>query len=152
MIEFRLRVGFSVFAPAWIGAAHKDAIHRITTATEMKPWSIDGKYDRPIPRRLGEEAGVPRHLFGQIKMQTFHSNLDHAGAMTEQGFEDFAAYCRQHQLATLAPRQGLAALAANEPLPDWWRSPFLFTFHWGIERIRSRYSPDRIPWTWQRGH
>ena len=33
----------------------------------MKPWSVAKSYDRPIARRIAEEAGVPRHLFGQVK-------------------------------------------------------------------------------------
>jgi hypothetical protein len=36
----------------------------------MRQWSIGGEYDRPIARRLAEEAGVPRHLFGQTKLAT----------------------------------------------------------------------------------
>jgi len=33
----------------------------------MDLWSVGGGYDRPIARRIAEEAGIPRHLFGQIK-------------------------------------------------------------------------------------
>jgi hypothetical protein len=33
----------------------------------MKPWRIGGDYDRPVPRRLVESAGVPRELYGQNK-------------------------------------------------------------------------------------
>src|SRR5699024_9049905 len=29
---------------------------------------VGGPYDRPIPRRLVEEAGIPRHMFGIKKM------------------------------------------------------------------------------------
>ena len=36
----------------------------------MQPWSIGGTYDRPIARRIGEEAGVPREAFGQTKLAT----------------------------------------------------------------------------------
>jgi hypothetical protein len=34
----------------------------------MAPWRLSNRYDRPIPRRLAEEAGVPRELFGQVKV------------------------------------------------------------------------------------
>jgi hypothetical protein len=34
----------------------------------MRPWRLENSYDRPIPRRIAEEAGVPRDLFGQIKV------------------------------------------------------------------------------------
>jgi hypothetical protein len=33
----------------------------------MKKWQLNNNYDRPIPRRIIEEAGVPRELFGLNK-------------------------------------------------------------------------------------
>jgi len=65
--EFRLRTGFIQFPLACSGALHARAIKAITDSPAMKPWSIGGGYDRPIARRIAEEAGVPRHLFGQIR-------------------------------------------------------------------------------------
>jgi hypothetical protein len=34
----------------------------------MNPWRLGNKYDRPIARRIAEEAGLPRQMFGQSKM------------------------------------------------------------------------------------
>ena len=34
----------------------------------MAPWRLGTSYDRPIPRRLGEEGGVERMAFGQVKV------------------------------------------------------------------------------------
>lgn len=39
----------------------------ISNGAEMAPWAIGGPYDRPIPRRIAEEAGVPRECFGVLK-------------------------------------------------------------------------------------
>ncbi len=33
----------------------------------MAPWSLASDYNRPIPRRILEEKGVPRESFGQVK-------------------------------------------------------------------------------------
>ena len=44
------------------------AIHRIANSPEMDPWRINPGYDRPIARRIAEERGVPRSMFGQVKM------------------------------------------------------------------------------------
>jgi hypothetical protein len=33
----------------------------------MRPWSVGGSYDRPIARRIIEQAGVPRKEFGERK-------------------------------------------------------------------------------------
>lgn len=66
--ELRLRTGFLHFAPATIAAVrHAPRIHRWNDAPELRPWSIGGDYDKPIARRIAEEAGVPRALFGQTK-------------------------------------------------------------------------------------
>lgn len=40
---------------------------RISESEEMKPFSVGDYYDRPIARRLLEEAGVNREMFGQKK-------------------------------------------------------------------------------------
>jgi hypothetical protein len=67
MAEFRLRVGFVNFAIPFIGCVRHPAIHAISNSNELKPWALGTAYDRPIARRLVEEAGVPRELFGQSK-------------------------------------------------------------------------------------
>lgn len=55
--------------PFW-GISRLDEIKKITFDNKMKPWSISGDYDRPIPRRILESAGVPRSYFGQKKSAT----------------------------------------------------------------------------------
>jgi hypothetical protein len=67
MAEFRLRVGFVNLAIPFIGCVRHPAIHTISNSDELKPWALGTAYDRPIARRLVEEAGVPRELFGQSK-------------------------------------------------------------------------------------
>jgi hypothetical protein len=57
----------------------------------MRPWSIGGTYDRPIARRLGEEAGVPRDAFGQTKFATvvevMPPYLPHGDGLKREFFE-----------------------------------------------------------------
>lgn len=65
--EFRIKTGFINFPLACSGGLHAPAIKAITDSQSMKPWSVGGGYDRPIARRIAEEAGVPRGLFGQSK-------------------------------------------------------------------------------------
>lgn len=65
--EFRTRVGF-IWAPVpCFGAMNFPEIQRITRSEELSPWSIGGDYDRPIPRRILEDCGVERSLFGTKK-------------------------------------------------------------------------------------
>lgn len=68
--EFRFRVGFLDFNAFYTAALHSPRICEISRSEEMRPWSLGGKYDRPIARRLVEEAGVPRSMFGITKAAT----------------------------------------------------------------------------------
>ena len=63
LIEFRLRTGFLLFNPFYAGGMHLSAIHGIASSAEMKPWRVGGDYDRPIARRIIEEAGVLARKF-----------------------------------------------------------------------------------------
>ena len=65
--EMRLKSGFiNIPLPGIIATDIKD-IFNISLSPEMEPWRLHNSYDRPIPRRIAEEAGVERHLFGMKK-------------------------------------------------------------------------------------
>lgn len=67
MQEFRLRTGFVHLPPAFFGWRHQDELIRITNSDEMAPWTLGVEYDRPIPRRIVEERGIRRDMFGMDK-------------------------------------------------------------------------------------
>jgi hypothetical protein len=59
--EFRLQAGFLHYPAPYVSGLHGPAIFQITHSPEMMPWRLGtGYYDRPIARRIAEEAGVPR--------------------------------------------------------------------------------------------
>lgn len=65
LLEFRLRTSFHVLPVPFIGCTRLEDIRRISNSSAMRPWSVPWTtYDRPIPRRMVEEAGVPREVFG----------------------------------------------------------------------------------------
>ena len=68
LTEIRLRAGYVQAALPYLGARRRARILAITESDDMKPWRLGTSYDRPIPRRLGETAGVPRDAFGQVKI------------------------------------------------------------------------------------
>jgi hypothetical protein len=70
LAEWRLATGFIQLPIPYLGARRREDIHHITHSPEMDGWRLKNSYDRPIPRRLAEEAGVPRHMFGQKKFAT----------------------------------------------------------------------------------
>lgn len=89
--EIRLNAGFIQIPVPFIGARRRADIVEITESKEMDPWRIGTDYDRPIPRRIAEQAGVPRELFGQRKMASvakFPSpGVPHSADLKESYFE-----------------------------------------------------------------
>lgn len=65
--EFRKRVGFVNVPVPYIGIAHYAELARICGSDEMAAFRVGGRYDRPLPRRIAEEAGVLRETFGVRK-------------------------------------------------------------------------------------
>lgn len=96
--EFRLRVGFINVVVPFIGAKHQPNLLEISNSEEMKPWSVGNDYDRPIARRIAEEKGVPRKMFGIHKAGGTASSLRFLNInylekiMSKGSFEDFNTY------------------------------------------------------------
>jgi len=65
--EIRLFGGFFHVALPFMFAKSMSSIASISQSQEMSSWKLGTAYDRPIPRRIVEEAGVPRELFGVRK-------------------------------------------------------------------------------------
>lgn len=164
--EFRLRVGYVHLPAPYIGALHGPAIHRITHLEEMRPWRLGtGYYDRPIPRRMAEEAGVPRECFGQVKfggstatkrlnndserdLQDFihsevpveiRSRLDPL-PLTDRTYNHYRVkYLRTHY-SHLPFASRTMEMLGTDRLHQLWGSRYLYIFHWGLERTRPRYA------------
>jgi hypothetical protein len=167
--EFRLRVGFLHFPVPYIGMIHATAIRAIAQSSEMEAWSIGGNYDRPIQRRLVEEAGVPRHLFGQQKRASGNYRICKIRGMTAVSQTNYRAFCvglrkrtpklrwlrarvkhalgkRLHKTLRFSARHRLPAFGIGLlPTMNYQhfdirrRWAIHFTMHWGQERIRHRY-------------
>jgi hypothetical protein len=163
--EFRLRAGFVHFPLPYVDARHAPAIYRITHADEMRPWKLaTGYYDRPIPRRIAEEAGVPREAFGQRKLGAGMGSRE-LSAESERDFQDFLrSEVPRTVLRTLDPRPVAERLGPHrrlayvrsiyshlppvaaaldllraDRLHMMWRSTSLYHFHWGHAKTRERY-------------
>jgi hypothetical protein len=109
MAEFRLRADFyDVPLPAF-GAVGNPNDPSLLDRDEMAPFRLGGHYDRPIPRRLAEEAGIPRGTFGLTKRA---ANV----VLPVEGLDGFTARSRT-SLEAMAAAEGLR-------LPDRRRRPF----------------------------
>lgn len=66
--EFRLQAGFIHLPVPYIGCRRHLDLMRISSSSELAPWCTgNDSYDKPIPRRILEEGGIPGRLFGQKK-------------------------------------------------------------------------------------
>lgn len=73
--EGRLEGGYVNVALPFLFGRSRPSITRISQSAEMTPWRVGGSYDRPIPRRILEENGVPRQAFGIRKRATISSRF-----------------------------------------------------------------------------
>jgi hypothetical protein len=145
-VELRLRVGFLNLAPYFVSWNHLDAIQRLSSLPEMTPYRVGGTYDRPIPRRIVEEAGVPREAFGQVKRVGAALNVFHAHDLTPGSRRDFDAFlaAAPAPLRTSAGEKlralwGQARVRAGAKPPSWRQSHEGRLYHWGFARTRPRY-------------
>lgn len=168
--EFRLRSGFvHVPVPGLTLPRHSD-LFGISRSPEMSPWRLGNDYDRPIPRRLLESAGVPRGLFGQGKRaitQPFWMIGDNLRLYSPGSRADLLAYMNEAESARHGVRLRLHKLIGwvllqivwrvnrrlrrgngrlrrvNLKLPQPYRlllSETPLRFHWAIGRLKRRYA------------
>ena len=96
--DFRLVTGFLNFSVPFLGVMRQADTCAISNAAAMTPWSVGTDYDRPIPRRILEEHGVPRGMFGGSKGGGVGSNLRFGNlstlrrTMPPPSFERFATF------------------------------------------------------------
>jgi hypothetical protein len=89
LTEYRLWAGFIHLPGAFMGARQANDINRITKSSEMAAWDIPGNYSKPIPRRILEESGIPRNLFGVSKNAAsvlFDARIDSLTAATSNEY------------------------------------------------------------------
>ena len=169
--EFRLRAGYLMFPTLCIGTVHDQAIRGITNSEAMHPWIVPGlARNKPILRRILEEAGVPRAAFATHKRANAFANLANPGHFSAHSQADYLQYCANSQFPNhktfftdLIARLSRKLTQVGQNLLRWvpamwrfpimpyvwwlypktshplWRSPALYTFHWGFERTEQRY-------------
>jgi hypothetical protein len=155
--EFRLIRGtFHCPVPYW-GIRRAGDVRRLGQSYEMAPWSVGGPYDRPVARRIVEEAGVARHTFGTLKKNTSHESRLRC-PYSADAQQSFARYLREHgrpvltQLrASLLRRAAHADTLIRRNLPGWlrrriWRAKnweavahSRLLFQWANHEVKQQY-------------
>ncbi|MBQ5962463.1 hypothetical protein [Massilia sp. ZL223] len=164
--EFRLRVGFIHVAVPFFGCRAHKSIAAISRSEEMASWTVGGIYDRPICRRIAEEAGVNRLSFGQ-KKQVMSRSFGKKGLdwyLGPASLKAFGEYTKTHppawkwidhvlyrianraeqitsKIGKLSYRAGTVVEFFFTPL-ERYRRPLDETrqlFHWSFEKMLHRY-------------
>jgi len=115
LTEVRLQAGYVQLAFPYIGAINRVDILRITESEEMGPWQLGNDYDRPIPRRLAEEAGLERNMFGQRKMASALEHPFPTIPVNKQLRHNYLEFLIQDKILT---RWQMHLL----PLARWWNA------------------------------
>lgn len=107
--EKRLWLGYIPVPMPLYGATAWESLYDIANSEEMASWRLSNNYDRPIPRRILEEAGVPREMFGTHKhgagfffrfdtLKRLKSRLSQASAASFEAFVRRQRRCRPGEL------------------------------------------------------
>jgi hypothetical protein len=110
--EYRLSVGFIHIPLPFLGATQSTDIVRISQAPEMNPWRLSNWYDRPICRRILEEAGVPRDAFGMTKKAVSIIFWQNGDFLTPQSRSDCRSFLRANGLQVRTPGSTFADILA----------------------------------------
>jgi hypothetical protein len=149
LTEYRLWAGFIHCPIPFWGVRQVRKLHALSNAPELEPWNVPGNYSRPICRRIVEEAGVPRDLFGQRKRAAavLFDELLTPGAM-----ENYLAWLRERRWSWI--KHGRLPPPASVAFESWLRqrkgslerrlarTPLL----WRLARERSPEGLDQPSW------
>jgi hypothetical protein len=164
--EVRLERGFFHAAVPFLFARNAVDLRRISNSPQMAPWRVGGEYDRPIPRRILESAGVPRTLFAKTKsamlrldfVEPYHPELRHQyrawlgermgaprlrlGAHRRIVAIDRALQTRQVRLERPPPYRGLPGPLVRLPLRG--HPPRQLLTKWATEKLADDLA-SRLP-------
>lgn len=85
--EYRLWAGFIHVPVPALGARQVRDVLALGRSPELAPWNVGGRYNRPIARRIVEEAGIPRGMFATSK-KGVSLQLSHPGVFWSAAFAD----------------------------------------------------------------
>lgn len=114
-----------------IGGDRWTDLKRISNSEEMTPYSIGDHYDRPISRRLLEEAGVKRDMFGQKK---FGGGISYS----------LDTFNRMRSKMAVKSFDALSDYKHNYPKQRWHDLCYQAKFYWVNRSIYFNYISNRL--------
>lgn len=156
MGEWRLLQGMLHGPVPFWGIRRIGEIRAITSSAEMQPWRLQSRYDRPIARRIVEQAGVPRGAFAVRKKDT-STDVHFRWPFSPECRGSFAEFARRRSLHVPWPvtLKVLRSLAIGETLLSSLTMPFHvdprlvrrfelqatnLLFHWANAELADRYA------------
>jgi hypothetical protein len=94
LTEFRLWAGFLHCPIPFLGARQARDLNALSQTPEMQPWDVGGRYNRPIPRRIIESAGIPRGSFAVHKRAGSVLFFQRDSFLSPNSLEDFIRWLR----------------------------------------------------------
>jgi hypothetical protein len=169
LTEFRLRTDFVHVPILFFGASEQPSLTRIIESEEMRPYVVQGRYDKPIQRRLAEDAGISRDSFATLKRRAsaaLHS--DGLAAMSAASVASVRAFAkaegrtvetpkrfvvrRWHRVVLrYAPRLRLerfvAPLRARQRALTHFEPEFgSLLLRWAVSVVAARYESEPVLW------
>jgi hypothetical protein len=140
LTEYRLQAGFIHLPVPFMGVRQIREINAISKSPEMSRWDVAGQYSRPICRRIVEEAGIKRTLFGMKKKA--------ASVLHGSGTDKLTAAVRKNILQWLKQHESLWSGKGYMPPSRHYRILKILnipmTSLGQVTRIASRVAPSRI--------
>jgi hypothetical protein len=118
LTEYRLHAGFLHLPLPQMGLRQHADLTRLSRAPELIPWRVEGRYSRPIPRRIVEEAGIDREAFGRRKTGASIRFMRGEDPWSRAGRAAFVTWLRAQGNAHGANRSAWFAAAARLALRD----------------------------------
>ncbi len=164
--EFRLRLDMIDLPLPMFGMTQIASVNAISRSPEMRPWSVGGYYDKPIARRILEEAGFAHddfatskrastalmHVYGEALMAPTSVASIRAFAAAESRAVDLSPRRRPTRLdrglIKLLRRVRLNALARplaqrQQMIVQHRPETGSLLFRWGVAQTRERYAELR---------
>lgn len=168
--EYRLWAGFIHCPVPFWGVRQINQLRQISDSKKMKKWDYGGNYSRPICRRICEESGIPREVFGIKKRNASIIMHNYESFLTNASFESYCKWLKEKRFEFIEagkippiPSQKLDYLIYKyrylivklfSKLPGLWRisswiesKPIYlrrFVFPWAIEQAKQRYISFKI--------
>ena len=158
LCEYRLKKAFFHCPVPFWGITRAKELQELSISPELKRWSMGGNYDRPICRKIIEEAGIPREWFGVKKKATTFSPMAERRPINRLARQRFEPFIRERglpltphwllHLTDMLDEEIISRISEttniNLPRLRINSKAEAMTFHWAVSEVVSTYKTGLI--------